>query len=87
MSWPAFRFLLKGLYEDASVSPSPDNPLIVIGFAPAFVAIFTISLKAILINAPFRLFPKFSPSHIPAPMVTIFLSAPPNSTPVISSLK
>ena len=64
----------------------PAKPEKVIGLAPADTPNLAISDSPRAIKAAFAFTPNSNPSHIPEPIAIMFLSAPPNSTPIISSL-
>ena len=56
------------------------------GLAPPATPRRVISAMPRVINAALALSPKPRPSQMPDPMAMMFLSAPPNSTPAMSSL-
>ena len=66
-------------------SPIPLSPAKVSCFAPRLIPSLAISAIPLVIMAALALSPYPRPSDIPAPIAIIFLSAPPSSTPIISS--
>lgn len=66
------------------MSPDPDKPERVVGFAPIFVANHRISEQPWATRAAIQLFPRLIPSTIPAAIARTFFRAPAISTPVTS---
>lgn len=66
------------------MSPDPDRPERVVGFAPIFVANHRISEQPWATRAAIQLFPRLMPSTIPAAIARTFFRAPAISTPVTS---
>ena len=65
----------------------PDRPANVSGCAPSATPIRVISARPRVISATRVFEPKPRPSHTPAPIAMTFLSAPPTSTPITSSVR
>mmetsp|Transcript_11735 Transcript_11735/g.24825 ORF Transcript_11735/g.24825 Transcript_11735/m.24825 type:complete len:237 (+) Transcript_11735:1297-2007(+) len=84
--YPNCRFLDRGPKQVPKVSPTPDNPAIVLDLAPNAIPNRLISLHPLVTNPLMALVPSPSPSHIPAPRAMTFLTAPPISTPTTSVL-
>ena len=78
------RTRLSGTKHVSMMSPVPDNPLSVSGFAPIFVASHRISAHPCATTAASALFPSSNPSIIPAAIASTFFSAPESSTPTTS---
>mmetsp|Transcript_1674 Transcript_1674/g.3505 ORF Transcript_1674/g.3505 Transcript_1674/m.3505 type:complete len:259 (+) Transcript_1674:198-974(+) len=84
--YPNFRFLDSGPKQVPKVSPTPDNPAIVLDSAPNVKPNRLISLHPRVTNPLIALVPSPSPSHMPAPRAMTFFTAPPISTPITSVL-
>ena len=66
------RTRLSGTKHVSMMSPVPDNPLSVSGFAPIFVASHRISAHPCATTASSSLFPSSNPSIIPAAIASTF---------------
>mmetsp|Transcript_46 Transcript_46/g.70 ORF Transcript_46/g.70 Transcript_46/m.70 type:complete len:241 (+) Transcript_46:306-1028(+) len=82
--YPKRRFLDKGPKHVPKVSPTPDNPAIVLGLASKTLPNRLISAQPLVTNPLMALVPSPNPSHIPAAKAITFLTAPPISTPITS---
>mmetsp|Transcript_37036 Transcript_37036/g.42256 ORF Transcript_37036/g.42256 Transcript_37036/m.42256 type:complete len:238 (-) Transcript_37036:554-1267(-) len=82
--YPNFLFLDNGPKHVPKVSPTPDKPARVLGFAPKVNPSRLISPQPLVTRPLMALVPRPSPSHIPAESAITFLTAPPISTPITS---
>mmetsp|Transcript_36970 Transcript_36970/g.52226 ORF Transcript_36970/g.52226 Transcript_36970/m.52226 type:complete len:238 (-) Transcript_36970:798-1511(-) len=83
---PNFRFRDSGPKHVPKVSPTPDNPASVLGFAPKVSPSRLISPQPLVTKPLIAFVPSPRPSHIPAASAMTFLTAPPISTPMTSLL-
>ena len=67
-------------------SPRPDRPMKVSGLAPSAKPRRVISARPRVTSAARAFKPKSRPSHSPVAIASTFLTAPPTSTPTMSSL-
>lgn len=67
-------------------SPTPERPAKVSALPPSSVPKRVISASPRVISAAVALSPRPRPESMPAAMAKTFLSAPPSSTPAMSSL-
>ncbi len=86
MSFPTVWFRLSVPVQVNTRSPIPESPANVCGFAPSLTPRRRISANPRVIKAARVFNPSPSPSMIPEAMAITFLTAPPSSTPITSSL-
>mmetsp|Transcript_19584 Transcript_19584/g.26886 ORF Transcript_19584/g.26886 Transcript_19584/m.26886 type:complete len:226 (-) Transcript_19584:720-1397(-) len=84
--YPNLRFRDSGPKHVPNVSPTPDNPDIVLGLAPIANPSLLISAQPLVTKPLIAFVPNPSPSHIPADNAITFFTAPPISTPITSLL-
>src|ERR1700692_1873446 len=85
-STPTLRLRERSPVQVRTKSPSPASPAIVSRRPPQATTRRAISASPRVIRAATELWPKLRPSQTPAAMAITFLRAPPNSTPITSSL-
>ena len=85
-SLPNLLFLDKSSEQVSTRSPKPDNPTNVDSLAPSDFPSLVISANPRVISAACVFIPYPRPEAIPAAIARIFLTDPPTSTPIISSL-